>query len=159
MVPYLGLVLIECSRSIIIFSHKVDSDNSTHAKGQLIWHSPGGHIEEWCLGKFERSVDFETSYWCLQFFQKMNENNLTSGTIKSNVFVRFLGETKIPKKTFWNQLTFSTNRNLSCWLLWSCIYKWFFIRTRWNGCWVLFTMERDQVIFLSMMFKWEQKNR
>ena len=44
------------------------------------------------------------SFWCLQFSQKTNQNNLTWGTIvagvKSNCFVRFLGESKIPKRHF-----------------------------------------------------------
>ena len=42
------------------------------------------------------------SFWCLQFSQKRNENNSPWGTIevKSNYFVRFLGEMKIPKRHF-----------------------------------------------------------
>ena len=42
------------------------------------------------------------SFWCLQFSQKTNENNPTWGTIvvKSNFFVCFLGELKIPKRHF-----------------------------------------------------------
>ena len=42
------------------------------------------------------------SFWCLQFFQKTNENNSAWGIIvlKSNFFVRFLGELKIPKIHF-----------------------------------------------------------
>ena len=42
------------------------------------------------------------SFWCLQFYQKTNENNSTWGTIevKSNFFARFLGELKIPKRHF-----------------------------------------------------------
>ena len=42
------------------------------------------------------------SFWCLQFSQKTNENNSNWGTIvvKSNFFVRFLGELKIPKRHF-----------------------------------------------------------
>ena len=42
------------------------------------------------------------SFWCLQFSQKKNENNSTWGTIvvKSNFFVQFLGELKIPKRHF-----------------------------------------------------------
>ena len=41
-------------------------------------------------------------FWCLQFSQITNENNSTWGTIvvKSNFFVRFLGELKIPKRNF-----------------------------------------------------------
>ena len=54
------------------------------------------------LGCCQRSVNFEMSFWCLQFSQKMNGNNSTWGTIavKSNVFVSFLGELKIPKRHF-----------------------------------------------------------
>ena len=44
------------------------------------------------------------SFWCLQFSQKMNENNLTWGTIVCSkvelFFVGFLGELKIPKRHF-----------------------------------------------------------
>ena len=42
------------------------------------------------------------SFWCLQFSQETNENNLTQGTIviKSNFFVHFLGAQKIPKGHF-----------------------------------------------------------
>ena len=42
------------------------------------------------------------SFWCLKFSQKTNEINSTWGTIivKSNLFVRFLGELKIPKIHF-----------------------------------------------------------
>ena len=42
------------------------------------------------------------SFWCLQILPKKNENNSTWGTIvvKSNFFVRFLGELKIPKRHF-----------------------------------------------------------
>ena len=42
------------------------------------------------------------SFWCLLFSQKRNENNSTRGTIvvKSNFFVRFFGELKIPKRHF-----------------------------------------------------------
>ena len=42
------------------------------------------------------------SFWCLQFSQITNEINLTLLTIvvKSNFFVRFLGELKIPKRHF-----------------------------------------------------------
>ena len=42
------------------------------------------------------------SFWYLQFSQKMNENNSTWCTIvvKLNIFVRFLGELKIPKRHF-----------------------------------------------------------
>ena len=42
------------------------------------------------------------SFLCHQFSKKTNENNLTWGTIvvKSNFFVRFLGELKIPKRHF-----------------------------------------------------------
>ena len=42
------------------------------------------------------------SFWCLQFSQKMNENNSTWGTlvVKSNFFVRFFGELKVPKGHF-----------------------------------------------------------
>ena len=40
-------------------------------------------------------------FGCLQFSQKMNENNSTWGTIvKSNFFVHFLGELEIPKRHF-----------------------------------------------------------
>ena len=41
-------------------------------------------------------------FWCLQFSQKTNENNSTWGTIvvKSNIFIRFLGELKVPKRHF-----------------------------------------------------------
>ena len=41
-------------------------------------------------------------FWCLQFFQKTNENNSTWGTIvvRSNLFVHFLEEFKIPKRHF-----------------------------------------------------------
>ena len=37
-----------------------------------------------------------------QFSQEMNEKNSTLGTmvVKSNIFVRFLGELKIPKRHF-----------------------------------------------------------
>ena len=51
-----------------------------------------------------RSVNSEMSFWCLQFFQKTNENNSTWGTIvylvMSNFFVRFLEELKTPKRHF-----------------------------------------------------------
>ena len=42
------------------------------------------------------------SFWCVQFSQETNENNLTQGTIviKSNFFVHFLGELKISKRHF-----------------------------------------------------------
>ena len=42
------------------------------------------------------------SFWCLQFSQKSNENNSTWGTllVKSNFFLRFLEELKIPKRHF-----------------------------------------------------------
>ena len=42
------------------------------------------------------------SFCYLQFSQKMNENDSTWGTIvvKSNFFVRFLGDLKIPKRYF-----------------------------------------------------------
>ena len=42
------------------------------------------------------------SFWCLQYSQNTNKNNLTWGTIvvKLNFFVRFLGELKIPKRHF-----------------------------------------------------------
>ena len=42
------------------------------------------------------------SFWCLQFYQKTNENNSTWGTIvvKLISFVRFLGELKITKRHF-----------------------------------------------------------
>ena len=36
------------------------------------------------------------SFWCLQFFQKTNENNLTWGTIV--IKLNFLGKLKIPKR-------------------------------------------------------------
>ena len=41
-------------------------------------------------------------FWCLQFSQKVNENNSTWGTIvvKSNFFVCFLGELRIQKRHF-----------------------------------------------------------
>ena len=57
------------------------------------------------------------SFWCLQFSQKTNENNLTWGTIvvKSNFFVRFLGEFKIPKRHFefnWPLLRQQTSQKL-----------------------------------------------
>ena len=40
-------------------------------------------------------------FWCVQFFQKMNENNSIWGTIvESNCFVCFLEEFKIPKRHF-----------------------------------------------------------
>ena len=49
-----------------------------------------------------RSVNFEMSFWRLQFSQKTNENNSTWGTkvVRSNFFVPFLGELKIPKRHF-----------------------------------------------------------
>ena len=49
-----------------------------------------------------RSVNFEMSFWCLQFSKKMNKNHSTWGTsvIKSNFFICFLGEFKIPKNIF-----------------------------------------------------------
>ena len=42
------------------------------------------------------------SFWCLQFFQKTNENNSTWGIIvvMSNFFVSFLEELSIPKSHF-----------------------------------------------------------
>ena len=42
------------------------------------------------------------SFWCLQSFQKTNENNSTWGTIVvgSNFFLHFLEELKIPKRHF-----------------------------------------------------------
>jgi hypothetical protein len=42
------------------------------------------------------------SFWCLQFFQKTNENNSTWGTIvvRLNFFVWFLEELKTPKRHF-----------------------------------------------------------
>ena len=47
-------------------------------------------------------LNFEMSFWCLQFSPKTSENNSTGGTIvgKSNFFVHFLGELKIPKRHF-----------------------------------------------------------
>ena len=52
------------------------------------------------LQKCVRNICFYTKgqFWCLQFFQKTNENNSTWGIIvlKSNFFVRFLEELRIP---------------------------------------------------------------
>ena len=55
-----------------------------------------GHLISKCL------------FGAFKFFQKMNENKSTWGIIvvKSNFFVRFLEEWRIPKTTFKNQLTF-----------------------------------------------------
>ena len=43
------------------------------------------------VAMYWRSVNYEMYFWCLQFSQKTNENNLTWGTIvlKSKIFVRF----------------------------------------------------------------------
>jgi hypothetical protein len=51
---------------------------------------------------FKRSVDFETSFWYLQFFLKMNEKIRPNyyGTSSEIVFVRFLEELKTPKRHF-----------------------------------------------------------
>ena len=48
------------------------------------------------------SVNFEMSFWCLQFFQKTNKNNSTWGTIvvRSIFFVHFLEEFRIPTTPF-----------------------------------------------------------
>ena len=42
------------------------------------------------------------SFWCLQFSYKTNKNNSIWSTIvvKSNFFIRFMGELKIPKRHF-----------------------------------------------------------
>ena len=62
----------------------------------LLW------IHETGKGFLKRSVNFEMSFWCLQFSQKMNKNNSAWGTVvvKSNFFVRFFGELKITKRHF-----------------------------------------------------------
>ena len=51
-----------------------------------------------------RSVNFEMSFWCLQFSQEKKENKSTWGIllVKLNFFVHFLGELKITKKHFEN---------------------------------------------------------
>ena len=44
-------------------------------------------------------VNFKMSFWCLQFSQKWTKA-IRLEVVKSNFFVRFLGELKIPKKHF-----------------------------------------------------------
>ena len=66
-------------------------------KVQIFWE---GHKK---FSQFYLSVNFEMSFWCLEFSQKTNENNSTWVTIvvKSNFFVHSLGELKkIPKRPF-----------------------------------------------------------
>ena len=50
-------------------------------------------------------------FGCLQFSQKMNENNLTCSTVvvKSNFFVRLLGELKITKRNISKLTDFQNN--------------------------------------------------
>ena len=68
------------------------------------------------------------SFWYLQFSQKTNENNSTWGTmvVKSNSFVRFLGEFKIPNRHFENngpldQAVWDQCFNGSCLDLWTWV--------------------------------------
>ena len=60
------------------------------------------------------------SFWCLQFSQKMNENNSTWGTIvvKWIFLFNFLGELKIPKR--------------HCEIKWSLVCTWYFLILRHN---------------------------
>ena len=49
-------------------------------------------VQEVNIGRgTDKNLDFEMSFWWLQFSQKLNENNSTWGTIvvKSNIFVCF----------------------------------------------------------------------
>ena len=50
----------------------------------------------------ERSVNFQRTFWFLQFFQKTNKNKWTWGIIvvKLNSFDRFLEEFDDPKNNF-----------------------------------------------------------
>ena len=51
----------------------------------------------------QMSIDYQLSFWFLQFSQKTNENNSTSGTIHSSkvdCLVCFLGELKKTKRQF-----------------------------------------------------------
>ena len=69
-------------------------------QGWHILHSLKVIYQNW-LHDF-RSVNFEISFWCLQFFQKMDENNSTWGIIvvRSNCFVCCLEELRIPRSPF-----------------------------------------------------------
>ena len=67
-------------------------------------------------------------FWYLQFSQKLNENNSAWGTmvVKSNSFVRFLGEFKIPNRHFENngpldQAVWDQCFNGSCLDLWTWV--------------------------------------
>ena len=55
----------------------------------------------------ERSVNFEMSFWCFNFSQKMNKIKSTWDitVAKSNFFAHFFGRIEDTKKSFWNYLT------------------------------------------------------